>query len=174
LQGHEIGDGLVAFIGVVDGLQADVFFVLKQAIELDVLTMEGEFGKQKEDVFPDERAIASEAFAIDTSCDGLNPIDILLRLFHGDRVTLLKDLVDGNQSLEGLDLVGEDGLDLQAGPEGERGLMIPGVDDTASDVLALGGSFFDAGGFADVDGQVGFRLGHVDITASAVVVGHAG
>lgn len=85
--------------------------------------------------------------------------------------------MDGDEGFEGLDFIGEDGLDFQAGPERLRGLVIPSVDDTASNVLTLGCGLFNAGGFTDVDGQVGFGFGHVDITASAIVmisVGHVG
>lgn len=38
LQRHEIGDGLVAFVGIIDGLQADVFLVLKSSCLLSVLS----------------------------------------------------------------------------------------------------------------------------------------
>lgn len=31
LKGHEIGDGLIAFVGVVDGFQTDVLLVLKSS-----------------------------------------------------------------------------------------------------------------------------------------------
>lgn len=140
--------------------------------------MEGEFGEQKEDIFSDERTVTSQSLTIDTSCDRLDPVDILLRLPHGHWMTFLQDLVDGYEGFEGLDFIGEDRLDLEAGPERLRGLVIPGVDDTASDVLTFGRRLFNAGSFADVDGQVGLGFGHVDVPAGAVVViigvGHVG
>lgn len=40
----------------------------------------------------------------------INPIGMLLRLAHNNRVTFLQNLVNGNQGLERLDLVGKDRL----------------------------------------------------------------
>lgn len=37
LQDHEIGDGLVAFIRIVDCFQAEVLFVFKRAVEFRML-----------------------------------------------------------------------------------------------------------------------------------------
>lgn len=70
-------------------------------------------------------------------------------------MAFLEHLVDGDKSLEGLDLVGQDRLDLEASPKGLGGLVIPGVDDAAPDMFALGGGFLGARGLLDVDGQLG-------------------
>ena len=45
--------------------------------------------------------------------------------------------------------------------------MVPGVDNAAPHVFALGGGLLDAGGFANIDGEVGLGPGHVDVAASA-------
>lgn len=91
-------------------------------------------------------------------------------------MALLKHLVYSDQRLEGLNLVRHDRLDLHSGEEGQGRLVVPGVDDTASDMLTLGRSLFDARSLADVDSEVVFRLGHVDIAASAAceawIMGH--
>ncbi len=71
-------------------------------------------------------------------------------------MALLQDFVNGDQSFESLDLVGEDRLNLHAGPEGLGGLVVPGIDDTASYMFALGGGLVIISGFLDVDGKLGF------------------
>jgi hypothetical protein len=76
-----------------------------------------------------------------------------LGLFQNDGMTFLQNFVDGNESLEGLDFVGHDGLTgattqygcdnfgryyclhLHAGPEGLRTAMVVGVDNACSDVF---------------------------------------
>lgn len=45
------------------------------------------------------------------------------------RVTLLEELVDGDESLEGLNLILKDRLHTQAGPDGRRRVIIPRVND---------------------------------------------
>ena len=42
LEGHEVGDSLVALVGVVYGLQAHVFLVLEGAVEFGMLVVEGQ------------------------------------------------------------------------------------------------------------------------------------
>ena len=46
------------------------------------------------------------------------------------RVALLENLVYGDECLEGLDFVSEDGLYFEAGPYRSRGVIVPGIDDT--------------------------------------------
>lgn len=90
-----------------------------------------------------------------SSHQAVNPIGVLLRLAHDDRVTLLENLVYRDEGLECLDLVGENGLPaigdswsaipslghiivssndvhFHAGPESRRRLMVPCVDNAAS------------------------------------------
>lgn len=52
----------------------------------------------------------SNAVASDSSHQAINPVCMLLRLTDNRGVTLLENLVYRDQSLECLDLVGEDGL----------------------------------------------------------------
>jgi hypothetical protein len=47
----------------------------------------------------------SEAFARHPSSQALDPVDILLRFFHGHRVALLQDFVYRYKSLEGLHFI---------------------------------------------------------------------
>lgn len=113
LQDHEIGDGLVAFVGVVDGLETQVFLVLKGAVELGVLVVEGELGEEIVDVFADEGSVAAHALAgAHAAVQALDPTAVGHGLSEGAGVTLLEDLVDGDEGLEGHYLVGEDGLSV--------------------------------------------------------------
>ena len=68
----------------------------------------------------------------------------------------LQHFVDSDEGFEGLDLVGEDGLDLHTCPEGLGGLVVPCIDNAASDMFSLGGSLVGVGGLLDVDGKLGF------------------
>jgi hypothetical protein len=45
LQHHQVADGLVTFIGVVDSLQAQVLLILEGSVELGVLMVERELRK---------------------------------------------------------------------------------------------------------------------------------
>ncbi|KAL1840656.1 hypothetical protein VTK73DRAFT_3704 [Phialemonium thermophilum] len=110
LQGHEVGDGLVALVGVVDGFQGDVLLVLEGAVELRVLLVEGQLGEQVVDVLLDEGPVAAHALAGHAAVEAVDPAAVGDGLAQGDGVALLEDLVDGDEGLEGLDLVGEDGL----------------------------------------------------------------
>lgn len=60
---------------------------------------------------------------------GLKPAGLGLGLLEDTLVSLLKHLVDEDESLEGLYLVTEDGLYAEAGPDGLGGVVVPGVDD---------------------------------------------
>jgi hypothetical protein len=52
----------------------------------------------------------SNTFSSDTSHQAINPVGMLLRLTHNDGVALLQNLVDRDERLECLNLVGEDRL----------------------------------------------------------------
>lgn len=67
LQYHEIGDGFVAFVRIIDGLQADVFFILKGAVEFRVLLVERQLGQEKVDILADQGAVSTNAFATHSS-----------------------------------------------------------------------------------------------------------
>ena len=45
------------FVGIVDRLQTDVLFILEEPVEFWMLTVERKFGKQKEDILPNERSV---------------------------------------------------------------------------------------------------------------------
>jgi len=75
----------------------------------------------------------------------------------------LHDLVNGDECLEGLDLIGQDWLDLHGGPEGCRALVIPCVYDTTADVLSFWSSLFWTCRLFDDHGQLRLGLGHVHI-----------
>jgi hypothetical protein len=56
--------GRLPLVRVVDGLKTNVLLVLKGAIELWVLPVEGQLGPQVVDVFVDELAIACQPLAL--------------------------------------------------------------------------------------------------------------
>ena len=58
LQVHEVRDGLVAFIRVVNAFEGDVFLVLEQAVELSVVAVEAELGEDQGDVGSYQRTVA--------------------------------------------------------------------------------------------------------------------
>lgn len=113
LQGHEVGDGLVALVGIAGGPQADVFLVFEQAVELGVEAVELQLGAEKVDVLADQWAVAAQGLADGAAAEGLEPADMALALADGDGVAFLQDLVDGDQRLKGLDFVGHDWLPKQ-------------------------------------------------------------
>jgi hypothetical protein len=99
-------------------------------------------------------------------------------------MAFLEDLMNRDESFEGLDLVGEDGLaiggtrpdqqgfdlvlivrrwnlHLHPSPEGLAGLVVPCVDDATADMFSFGSCFFGTGGLLDVDGQLGLGPGLV-------------
>lgn len=111
LQRHEIRDGLVSLVGVIDGLETDVLLILERAVELWVLAVEGQLGGEVVDVLGDERRISSHAIAGSlASRQALEPAGVRLRLLEDGGVAFLEDFVDGDERLECLDLVGEDWL----------------------------------------------------------------
>jgi len=55
--------GYSPFIGIVDRLQTDVLLILEEPVELWMLTVKRKFGKQKEDVLPNERSVTFKASA---------------------------------------------------------------------------------------------------------------
>ena len=99
-----------------------------RTIELGVVSVEVELCDQVVNVFRDQRAVSWKSSAGSgiyadrsnhtlhaiTTCDAtrqtFQPADVCLSLFQNDRMSFLQDLVDGNESLEGLDFVGHDGL----------------------------------------------------------------
>lgn len=112
LEVHQVGNGLVALVGVVDGLQADVLLVLKGAVELGVVAVERQLGNQVVDVFRDQGAVAAQTLANagDAPRQRLDPSDVCLGFLEGDGVAFLENLVDGDEGLEGLDFISHDGL----------------------------------------------------------------
>lgn len=76
LKSHEVGDSLVPFVGVVDPFQANVFLVFEGAIEIWMLGVEGQFGKQKIHVFLDQRSISTKTFTCHPSVQTVNPAPI--------------------------------------------------------------------------------------------------
>jgi hypothetical protein len=99
--------------------------------------------------------VTSNAFSVDyASSQALQPANIGLSLFEDNGMSFLQDFMDGDESLEGLDLVGEDGLTVNGGsepkgsfdeagrihfhasPKGLGGLVVPCVDDAASNMFS--------------------------------------
>ena len=100
----------------------------------------------------------SDAITANSSHQAINPVGVLLRFPHNGVVTFLENLVDRDQGLERLDLVGENGLPVtseresaiaspscfrhsniskqhihfHARPESCRRLVVPRVHDTAA------------------------------------------
>jgi hypothetical protein len=52
------------FVGIVDRLQTDVLLILEEPVELWMLTVERKFGKQKEDILPNERSVTLTTLAL--------------------------------------------------------------------------------------------------------------
>lgn len=112
LQHHEVADGLVTLVGVVDGLQAQVLLVLKGTVELGVLVVERELGEEVVDVFADQGTVTTHAFtsSAHAAVQALDPTPVGHGLLESAGVSLLQDLVDGDEGLERLNFVGEDRL----------------------------------------------------------------
>lgn len=110
LQYHEIVDGLVPFVGVIDGLETNIFFVLERSVEFGMCLMERQLGKKEVDVFANERAIATDALAGHAAVKAIDPAAVGHGLYECTGVALLHYLVDGDEGFKGLDLVGHDGL----------------------------------------------------------------
>jgi hypothetical protein len=96
LQGHEVGDGLVPFVGVVDGLEADVLLVLEGAVELGVGMVEGELGEDEVDVFVDQGTVAADALAGHAALQAVDPVAVGHCLPERHDVPFLQNLVDGD------------------------------------------------------------------------------
>lgn len=118
LQRHQVRDGLIALVGVVDQLERQVLLVLEGAVEVGVLVVEGELGQQVAHVFVDQGAVA--AHALGAAAERLNPRTVGHGLLERDRVALLQHFVDGDERLERLDFVGEDRLAREGGEGGTR------------------------------------------------------
>lgn len=110
LQRHQVRDGLVAFVGVIDGLEAEVLLVFERAIELRMLLVERKLGEEVIDIVTDQLAIAAHAVAGHASLQAVDPALVRYSLPQGIWVAFLQQLVHGDEGLEGLDLVGEDRL----------------------------------------------------------------
>lgn len=73
--------------------------------------MEGELGHEIVDVLGDKRGIASHALTADgSSGQTFEPAGMRLCLPKSEGMSFLKDLVDCNKRLEGLNLISKDGL----------------------------------------------------------------
>lgn len=73
LEGHEVGDGLVALVRIVDRLETDVLLILEGAVELWMLLVKRELGKQVVDVFLDQGAVSAHALASHSAIQTVNP-----------------------------------------------------------------------------------------------------
>lgn len=115
LQHHEVADGLVTLVGVVDGLQAQVLLVLEGTVELGVLMVEGELGEEVVNVFADQGTVTTHAFtsSAHSAVQALDPTPVGHCLFQSAGVALLQDLMNGDEGLECLNFVGEDRLAVE-------------------------------------------------------------
>lgn len=96
LERHKVGDGLVSvvriasrpimvdapLVRVVDVLQTDVLLVLEQTVELSVVTVETQFGKEEGRVCLDQCAVSFAGVA-DGSPARLEPSRLLMCLLEG-------------------------------------------------------------------------------------------
>lgn len=92
LQRHQVLDGLVAdwatsisdadygnndfqgnppFVRIVDTLQADVLFVLKETVELGMILVESKLGKDKLDVGTNERGVTCKVMGVGAAREGV-------------------------------------------------------------------------------------------------------
>lgn len=110
LQNHEIGDGLVAFIRVIYCFQTDILFILKSAVELGMLLMERQLSEKVVYVFVDERTVAANAIAGNSPIETIDPASVRQCFPQCRRMSLLENLVDRDQGLERLNLIGENRL----------------------------------------------------------------
>lgn len=112
LQNHKVADGLVTFVRVVDGLQAEILLVFEGSVELGVLVVERELRQEVVNVFADQGRITAHSLTSSThaAVQAIDPGAVCHCLLQGAGVTFLEDLVDCNEGLERLDFVGEDGL----------------------------------------------------------------
>lgn len=63
LQVHQVGDGFVAFVGIINRLEADVFLVLEGAIESRMLLVECQLGQEEVDILADQGPVSAHALA---------------------------------------------------------------------------------------------------------------
>lgn len=63
LQHHQIRDGLVSLVWVVDRFEAEIFFILESTIKLRVLVVERQLRKKVVYVFSDQRRISADSFS---------------------------------------------------------------------------------------------------------------
>lgn len=173
LQDHQVADGLISLVGVVDSFQANVFFVFESSVELGVLLVERELGKKVVDIFADQRGVSAHAFSRHATIQAIDPTSVGHGLSQSGGVSFLKHFVNCDESLEGLDLVCEDrlpvrrvleesgrkergsrGIHFDAGPEGLGGLVVPCVYNAGAHMLAFGGNLIAIRGFLYVDGEL--------------------
>lgn len=114
LEGHEIGDCLVALVGIIDGPQTYIFFVLESTIERWMLMVKGKLCQEEMDVFFDQRPVSTHTLAGHAPVQAVDPSSICHSLPQCDWMAFLKDLVYRDQSFEGLYFVREDGLAAEA------------------------------------------------------------
>lgn len=142
LEGHQVHNGLVSLVGVVNGSQRNVILVLKHSVEGRVVLVEGELLHEEPDILGDELAITMVALVrtsvVVSSSQRLDEVDIGLGISQRRWVALLKHLVDGDQGLEDHDIVGLQGLNSNAVPEGLGRPVVMGVHNACSHVFPLG------------------------------------
>lgn len=73
LQHHQIRDGLVSLVWVVDRFEAEIFLVLESTIKLRVLVVERQLRKKVVYVFSDQRRISADSFSTHPTVQGVNP-----------------------------------------------------------------------------------------------------
>lgn len=110
LQDHQVADRLVAFVWVVDSLQANILLVFESTVELGVLLVERELGEQEIDVFSDKWSISANTFACQSSIKTIDPASVVHGFLESRRMAFLQDLVNSNERLESLNLVGHNRL----------------------------------------------------------------
>lgn len=113
-----------------------------------MVAVELQLGDEVVDVLLDQRRIPPHpvpaADAPDqASIQTLEPTRVLLCFPECDGVAFLQHFVHRLERFEGLDLVGHDGLDLDAIPEALAALVVPRVHDACSHMLALGRRLLD-------------------------------
>jgi hypothetical protein len=111
LQSHEVGDGLITFVGVIDGFETNVLFVFKSSVKLKVGSVEGELGHQVEYVFADYGGVTTDAVAgACATSQAVDPIFMCHGLSQGGNVAFLKDSVNSDEGLEGANFIVEERL----------------------------------------------------------------
>jgi hypothetical protein len=110
LKHHQIRNGLVAFIWIIDSLQADVFLVFKCAIEIRMLLVERQLRQQEIDVFLNQWSISSHTLSSQASVKTVDPASIGHCISQGRRVPLLEDFMHRYQRLKCLHFICQDWL----------------------------------------------------------------